>query len=57
MVSMTAVTLNWEMLEDDISRKCELKRLAEGVFSKHEIGGGFRYSETWDKSATRKTSG
>lgn len=28
MVSTKAVTLNWEMLmlEDDISRKCELKR-------------------------------
>lgn len=28
MLSVKAVTLNWEMLmlEDDISRKCELKR-------------------------------
>lgn len=34
MVSVKAMTLNWEMLmlEDDISRKCELKRDLQGEY-------------------------
>lgn len=57
MVSVKVVTLSWEtlMLEDNISRKCELKRdLQREYFPNVKSSGGFRYSRDMEQKCNQE---